>query len=65
MGRLNKQEMWVIERLVEDGHVDNVNAFHHFILRLSSIILRLRRKGWLIQTDTTRSNTVYKLIARP
>ena len=59
------QREWVISELRAHGHVSNVNAFQHYILRLSSIIHRLRKEGWDIQTDKETNNTVYRLISEP
>lgn len=60
-----KQEEIITKELSQNGVVRNVYAFEHHILRLSSIIRRLRRKGWNIRTNTEHSNTSYELISMP
>jgi phosphorylcholine metabolism protein LicD len=40
----------VIERFKEDGCISNFWALDNFILRLASIISKLRSEGWDIET---------------
>lgn len=42
------QKDWVINKLKTNGHVDNFDAFHNYILRLGAIIHGLREDGWEI-----------------
>lgn len=42
------QKQIVIDKLKEEGRVDNFWAFHNYILRLGAIIHGLREDGWEI-----------------
>ena len=63
------QKERVIDRLREDGCVDNFWAFHNSILRLGAIIHGLRMEGWEIDgsfgVGNHRKNFIYTLVEEP
>lgn len=64
----NKQTRVVLNRFEEAGYVDNVWCFNQHILRLGSIIYRLRSMGFEIRTERnldTTHNTHYYIVSRP
>lgn len=61
---MRTQERRIIEAFLEEGKVSR----NHFldlpydkITRLSGIILRLRKKGWDIETFHTKRDTIYRV----
>lgn len=64
----NKQTKTVLARFGEVGYVDNVWCFNQHILRLGSIIYRLRAMGYDIKIDMhlkTDHNSHYYMISAP
>lgn len=63
------QKERVVERLRDDGCVDNFWAFHNYILRLGAIIYGLRADGWKIDggfgIESDRKNFIYTLVEEP
>lgn len=63
------QEERVIAVLKRDGYASNIAAINNRILRLASIISKLRKKGWIINTDykgvVGDKNCIYKLVSEP
>lgn len=58
------QENRVVERLIEHGSVSRnyyIDLPYDKITRLSGIILRLRSKGWVIETKETERDTIYEV----
>lgn len=46
------QEEVVLDKLMQEGEIDNFWAFHNYVLRLGAIIFVLRAKGYSIETKT-------------
>jgi len=64
----SKQKRIVLDRFEEVGYVDNVWCFNHHILRLGSIIYRLRITGYDITIDRhlkTDHNSHYYIVSKP
>lgn len=59
----------IIDRLIEDGCVDNFWAFNNYILRLGAIIHGLREEGWSIGgqfgVGNHSKNFIYTLLDEP
>lgn len=45
------QKQKVLEKLIDDGYVDNFWAIRNFILRLGAIIYNLRKEGYNIRGE--------------
>lgn len=63
------QKQQVIDELRENGVVDNFWAIHNYILRLSDIIFRLKKDGWVFDgmfgTGQNKKNYYYYLVEEP
>lgn len=66
MKKPNQKDV-VAAKLKEDGEIDNVWAFQHYILRLSNKIRALKAEGWEIEGDYIEGtkNFNYKLVQAP
>ena len=70
MSKKPTQEDRVAAALKRDGYISNLDAINNYhILRLASVISKLRQNGWLIDTDfkgvVGNKNCVYKLVGSP
>jgi len=63
------QKEKVIDKLREDGSVNNFWAIGHYILRLGAIICSLKKDGWKFHGEfgigKDRKNYFYKVIKSP
>lgn len=68
MKKLTQRQV-VINKLREEGKVENFWAYHNYILRLGAIICDLRADGWEILGDygegRDKKNFVYTLVSEP
>lgn len=61
------QEQIVSNELKQKGFVSTVWAFHHQILRLSEVIRKLKRKGWVFDCyyPEGSKNYHYRTLQKP
>lgn len=63
------QQERVIEQLRMHGHVTNFWALDNYILRLASIISKMNKTGWVIETQyehkVGKKNCKYILVKEP
>lgn len=63
------QKQIILKKLQDEGAVDNFWAIHNYILRLSDIILHLRREGYEIDgyfgEGQNKKNFIYTLVGEP
>ena len=64
MAKLN-QEQRVVLKLKRDGYITRNECLSVYISRLSSIILKLKNKGWDFETKDVKGDYVYTTIKTP
>lgn len=66
---MKTQKEIVIEKLLNEGKIDNFYCIHHYILRLGAIIHQLRNEGWEIISEwgegREKKNMYYVLVKAP
>ena len=55
----------ILDHLLKHGSITNAQASRKGVNRLSSIVERLRAKGWFILHVTKNSQRFYSMIKRP
>lgn len=55
----NTQVMFVLDYLKEHGKITSMEAFNFGITRLSAIIFKLRKRGYVITTERVQSVNRY------